>query len=80
MYRHVLSFRRPRSTRKMPTDSLAARVALRELPIDIQHKIMCIVHTPPPAPRKAVMSKRLQGFINRWKDPERPNIMPRALF
>lgn len=79
MYEHLLSFRRPQSTRKMP-DSLAVRVALRELPVDIQHKIMCIVHEPPPTPRKVVMSKRLQGFINRWKDPERSKIMPRALF
>ena len=79
MYGHVLSFRRPRSSIKMP-DSLAVRVALRELPDDIQHKIMCTVHSPPPAPRKAMMSKRLQGFVNRWKDPERPRIIPRVLF
>jgi len=79
MYEQVLSFRRPLSSTKM-SDSLAVRVALRELPVDIQHKIMCTVHSPPPAPRKVVMSKRLQGFINRWKDPERPKIMPRALF
>ena len=61
-------------------DSLAVRMALRELPIDIQHAIMCIVHEPPPAPRKVAMSKRLQGFINRWEDPDRPKVMPRVLF
>jgi len=79
MYGHLLRFRRPQSTRKMP-DSLAVRVALRELPADIQHKIMCIVHEPPPAPRKVVMSKRLQGFLSRWKDPERSKNMSRILF
>lgn len=55
-------------------DSLVVRVALRDLPVEIQHKIMCIVNEPPPAPRKVVMSKRLQGFINRWK------VAPRVLF
>jgi hypothetical protein len=80
MSRGALSFNRPLGTRKMP-DSLAVRFALRELPVDVQHKIMCIVHTPPPAPRKVVLSKRLQGFIDRWKDPKRPKIMScRTLF
>lgn len=79
MYGQVLSLRRTLSSTKMP-DSLAVRVALRELPLDIQHEIMRTVHNPPPAPRKTIMSKRLQGFVNRWKDPDRPKIMPRTLF
>ena len=77
MYRYRLRLRRP-LVKKM-SDSLAVRMALRELPTEIQHKIMCMVREPPPAPRKVVMSKRLQSFIDRWNDPDRPTIMPRAI-
>ena len=69
-----------RTCYKKMSDNLATRVALRALPNDIQHKIMCIVREPPPAPIKSAVSRRLQGFMNRWTDPSRPRIMPRVLY
>lgn len=58
--------------------STALRMALRELPTEIQHKIFVLSQEPPPAPRKP-MSARLRAYINRWTDPNRPKIAPRAL-
>lgn len=60
-------------------DSLAIRMALRNLPIEIQHKIVQIAREPPPAPKKT-LSVRLQRMMERWSDPSRPKIQPRVLF
>ena len=57
---------------------MLVRRALRELPTEIQHKISQILKEPPPAPRKP-MSARLRAYINRWTDPSRPKIAPRAI-
>lgn len=72
-----LSRWRPQGKETM--DSLALRVALRELPVDIQHKIMCIVREPPPTPKKQ-LSARLRAHMARWANPNRPKITPRMLF
>jgi len=76
MYGRPLRLPRPQS-RKM--DPLVLRVALRELPADIQHKIVMLAREPPPAPRKPV-SARLRKMMERWTDPARPKVMPRVLF
>jgi hypothetical protein len=60
-------------------DSFALRVALRELPTELQHKIVMLAREPPPAPHKP-MSVRLRKMMERWTDPDRPKIMPRVLF
>ena len=76
MYGRPLSLPRPQG-KKM--DSLALRVALRELPTELQHKIVMMAREPPPAPRKP-MSARLRKMMERWTDPNRPKVMPRVLF
>ena len=73
-----LSRWRPQGKKTMDP-CLATRVALRELPADIQHQIMCIVREPPPAPHKK-LSARLRSHMARWGDPRRPKITPRTLF
>lgn len=76
MFENVLGFPRP-VVKKMPTELAVCR-ALRDLPTEIQSKIMDIVNQPPPAPKKP--SVRLQSFMKRWSDPNRPKIMPRVLY
>jgi hypothetical protein len=51
--------------------------ALRDLPVDVQKIIVAHLKEPPKAPIK---SKRLESFMKRWSDPNRPKIMPRVLF
>lgn len=76
MRRGELGFRGPR-VKKMAVELAVCR-ALRELPVEIQHKIMSIVNEPPPAPKKPSLC--LQKFMKRWSDPNRPKIMPRVLY
>ena len=78
MHRRYLSRWNPQDKRTM-SDSLAVRMALRELPTEIQHKIMSIVNEPPQAPKKQ-LSARVRAHIERWANPNRPKITPRILF
>jgi hypothetical protein len=77
MYERPLRLPRLQSRRPMD-DSLALRVALRELPTELQHKIVMMAREPPPAPKKN-MSDRLKAHMKRWANPNRPNIMPRRV-
>ena len=53
-------------------NEMLTRRAICTLPVELQHKILETVKAPPPAPRKP-LSRRLQGFINRWNDTEHNN-------
>lgn len=66
-------------TRTKMEREMCARRALCSLPVELQHRIWTIVMEPPPAPRKPQLSHRLQGFMNRWSDPNRPQIAPRSI-
>jgi len=61
---------------KMIQNELLVRRILHDLPVDVQHHVVGLLKEPPGAPIK---SKRLQGFMKRWTDPNRPRVMPRAL-
>lgn len=74
MYENILSC--DRTQVKMIQNELLVRRALRDLPVEIQHLVVGHLKEPPGAPIK---SKRLQGFMKRWTDPNRPRVMPRAL-
>lgn len=61
---------------KMIKNELLVRRAICDLPVEIQHIVVGHLKEPPGAPIK---SKRLQEFMDRWSDPKRPKVMPRAL-
>lgn len=61
----------------MIQNELAVRFAICDLPVDVQNIIVSHLKEAPAAP---VKSKRLQAFMKRWSDPNRPKVMPRVLF
>lgn len=61
----------------MIQNELVVRFAIRDLPVDTQNIIVSHLREPPKLP---VKSKKLESFMKRWVDPNRPKIMPRVLF